>query len=116
VRTADKATHGPQGSLTVSFDQVTINNRTYPMRGTVSEAIESEGARRGGPHRMGVCCRRDHRRHHRRREGRAHRRPDRGGGTIAATEGGRHAGAGHDPAGAPRSRLRFVMQAAGSWQ
>ena len=32
-----------KGSLTVSFDQVTINGRTYPMRGTVTEALESEG-------------------------------------------------------------------------
>ena len=46
VRTVDKATRTDRrGSLTVSFDQVTINNRTYPMRGTVSEAIESEGVR-----------------------------------------------------------------------
>jgi hypothetical protein len=32
-----------KGSLTVSFDQVTINGRSYPMRGTVTQAIESEG-------------------------------------------------------------------------
>jgi hypothetical protein len=31
--------------LTVSFDQVTIAGRSYPMRGTVTEAIESEGIR-----------------------------------------------------------------------
>jgi hypothetical protein len=29
--------------LTVSFDQVTINGRAYPMRGTVVEALEGEG-------------------------------------------------------------------------
>jgi hypothetical protein len=34
-----------KGSLTVSFDQVTVNGRTYPMRGTVTEALESEGIR-----------------------------------------------------------------------
>ena len=34
-----------KGSLTVSFDQITVNNRTYPMRGTVTEALESEGMR-----------------------------------------------------------------------
>jgi hypothetical protein len=46
VRTVDKATRTDRkGSLTVSFDQVTINNRTYPMRGTVTEALESEGVR-----------------------------------------------------------------------
>ena len=32
-----------KGSLTVSFDQVTVNGRTYPMRGTVTQALESEG-------------------------------------------------------------------------
>ena len=34
-----------KGSLTVAFDQITINGRTYPMRGTVTEALESEGIR-----------------------------------------------------------------------
>jgi hypothetical protein len=46
VRTVDKATRTDRkGSLTVSFDQVTIGSRTYPMRGTVTQAIESEGVR-----------------------------------------------------------------------
>src|SRR5687767_6515026 len=31
--------------LTVSFDQVTVNTRSYPMRGTVTQAIEGEGIR-----------------------------------------------------------------------
>ena len=31
--------------MTVSFDQITIDNRTYPMRGTVTQALESEGVR-----------------------------------------------------------------------
>lgn len=31
--------------LTVSFDQVTIDGRAYPLRGTVTEAIEGEGIR-----------------------------------------------------------------------
>jgi TolA-binding protein len=31
--------------MTVSFDQVTVNNRAYPMRGTVTQAIEGEGIR-----------------------------------------------------------------------
>ena len=31
--------------LTVSFDQVTIGGRSYPMRGTVTQAIEGEGIR-----------------------------------------------------------------------
>ena len=29
--------------MTVSFDQVTVNSRAYPMRGTVTKAIEGEG-------------------------------------------------------------------------
>jgi TolA-binding protein len=29
--------------MTVSFDQVTVNNRAYPMRGTVTQAIQGEG-------------------------------------------------------------------------
>ena len=32
-----------KGSLTVAFDQVTVGGRTYPMRGTVTQALESEG-------------------------------------------------------------------------
>jgi hypothetical protein len=32
-----------KGSLTVSFDQITVRGRSYPMRGTVTQAIESEG-------------------------------------------------------------------------
>jgi len=32
-----------KGSLTVAFNQITIRGRSYPMRGTVTEAIESEG-------------------------------------------------------------------------
>ena len=34
-----------KGSLTISFDQITVDGRSYPMRGTVTEAIESEGIR-----------------------------------------------------------------------
>ena len=46
VRTVDKASRTDRkGTLTVSFDQVMINNRTYPLRGTVTEALESEGVR-----------------------------------------------------------------------
>ena len=32
-----------KGSLTVAFNQVTVSGRNYPMRGTVTEAIESSG-------------------------------------------------------------------------
>jgi uncharacterized membrane protein len=34
-----------KGSLTVSFDQVTVRRRSYPLRGTVTQALESEGIR-----------------------------------------------------------------------
>ncbi len=44
VRTVDRATRTDRkGQMTVSFDQVTVRGRTYPMRGTVTEAIESSG-------------------------------------------------------------------------
>ena len=32
-----------KGSLTVAFDRVTINGRSYPIRATVTQALESEG-------------------------------------------------------------------------
>ncbi len=32
-----------KGSLTVAFNQITVGGRNYPMRGTVTEAIESSG-------------------------------------------------------------------------
>lgn len=32
-----------KGSLTLGFDQITVNGRSYPMRGTVTEALESGG-------------------------------------------------------------------------
>src|SRR4029077_14268694 len=32
-----------KGSLTLAFDQVTINGRNYPIRATVTQALESEG-------------------------------------------------------------------------
>jgi hypothetical protein len=34
-----------KGQLTVAFDQITVNGRNYPMRGTVTQALESEGIR-----------------------------------------------------------------------
>ena len=40
-------------SLTVSFDQVTVNGRAYPIRGTVTQAIEGEGIR-GEATRTGI--------------------------------------------------------------
>ena len=29
--------------MTVTFDQVTVNGRDYPLRGTVTQALEGEG-------------------------------------------------------------------------
>lgn len=46
VRTVDRATRTDRkGQITVSFDQITVRGRNYPMRGTVTEALESEGIR-----------------------------------------------------------------------
>jgi TolA-binding protein len=32
-----------KGALTVAFDQMTVNGRSYPIHGTVTQALESEG-------------------------------------------------------------------------
>jgi hypothetical protein len=32
-----------KGALTVAFDQLTVNGRSYPIHGTVTQALESEG-------------------------------------------------------------------------
>jgi hypothetical protein len=50
VSSVTKATRMERkGSLTVAFDQVTIRGRTYPMRGIVTQALESEGIRGEAP-------------------------------------------------------------------
>src|SRR5262249_12666776 len=41
------------GKLVVAFDQVTIDHRSYPIRGTVTQAIESEGIK-GEAAKIGV--------------------------------------------------------------
>jgi hypothetical protein len=44
VSSVNKATRTDRkGSLTVAFDQITVRGRNYPMRGTVTQALESEG-------------------------------------------------------------------------
>ena len=44
VRTVDPATRTDRrGEMTVSFDQVTVRGRTYPMRGIVTDTIKGEG-------------------------------------------------------------------------
>src|SRR5439155_6356478 len=46
VSSVNKATRTDRkGSLTVAFDQITIRGRSYPIRGTVTQALESEGIR-----------------------------------------------------------------------
>jgi hypothetical protein len=44
VSSVQKATRTERkGSMTVAFDQLTVNGRTYPIHATVTQAIESEG-------------------------------------------------------------------------
>jgi hypothetical protein len=46
VTSVDKATRTDRkGSLTISFDQVTVRGRDYPIRATVTQALESSGIR-----------------------------------------------------------------------
>ncbi len=46
VRTVHKATRMERsGSLTVMFDRLTINRTSYPIRATVTDALQSEGIR-----------------------------------------------------------------------
>jgi hypothetical protein len=46
VSSVNKATRTDRkGSLTVAFDQITIRGRNYPIRATVTQALESEGIR-----------------------------------------------------------------------
>ena len=46
VSAVEKATRTERkGTLRVSFDQITVNGRNYPMRGIVTQALESEGLR-----------------------------------------------------------------------
>jgi TolA-binding protein len=44
VSSVQKATRTQRkGSLTVAFDQITVRGRTYPIHGTVTQALESDG-------------------------------------------------------------------------
>ena len=76
-----------KGSLTVAFNQITVGGRSYPMRGTVTEAIESSGIKGEVGRIAGLHRRRHHRRHHRRRKGALIGVLIGGGGTMVATEG-----------------------------
>jgi hypothetical protein len=42
-----------KGSITVAFDRVTIKGRSYPMRATVTQALESEGIK-GEKQKIGI--------------------------------------------------------------
>jgi hypothetical protein len=54
VSTVTRATRLERtGRLTVSFDRLTINHRSYPIRATVTQALESEGIR-GETERIGI--------------------------------------------------------------
>jgi len=54
VRAVNKAGRlDRKGTLDLAFDQVTVGGRTYPMRATVTKAIESEGIRGDVP-KIGV--------------------------------------------------------------
>jgi len=54
VSSVNKATRTDRkGSITVAFDQITIRGRSYPMRGTVTQALESEGIK-GEAQRIGT--------------------------------------------------------------
>ncbi len=79
VSSVNRATRTDRkGSLTVAFDRVTINGRSYPIRATVSQALESEGIM-GEKEKIGIGAGvgGDSRRDSRRRQGRARRHPDR---------------------------------------
>ncbi len=46
VRSVDKATRTDRkGALTLAFDQITIHGKAFPMRATVTQALESGGIR-----------------------------------------------------------------------
>jgi hypothetical protein len=46
VRSVDKASRTDRrGSLTLAFDQITVDGRAYPIRGLVVDPIESEGVK-----------------------------------------------------------------------
>jgi hypothetical protein len=54
VMSVTKATRVERtGRMTVSFDRMTIDHRSYPIRATVTEALQSEGIR-GEAERIGV--------------------------------------------------------------
>jgi hypothetical protein len=42
-----------QGKITIAFDQITVKGRSYPIRATVTQALESEGVR-GEASRIGA--------------------------------------------------------------
>ena len=120
VSSVDRASRTDRkGSLTVAFDQVTVRGRDYPMRGIVTQAIESEGIK-GEVAKIGagVGGWRDHRRHPWRRERRGAGRTDRRRGHDRRDRRqGRDPGTRHDPEGTIRHGARhpLVEVVAGSY-
>jgi hypothetical protein len=54
VSSVQKATRTQRtGKLTVAFDRMTVNGRSFPMRATVTQALESEGIR-GEKEKIGI--------------------------------------------------------------
>jgi hypothetical protein len=54
VSSVQKATRTQRtGRLTVAFDRMTVNGRSFPMRATVTQALESEGIR-GEKEKIGI--------------------------------------------------------------
>ena len=54
ISSVEKATRlERKGSLTVAFDRVTVNGRSLPIRGTVTQALESEGIK-GEVEKIGI--------------------------------------------------------------
>ena len=54
VSSVTKATRTQRtGKLTIAFDRVTINGKSYPMRATVTQALESEGIK-GEKEKIGI--------------------------------------------------------------
>src|SRR6185436_6512318 len=46
VSSVNKATRTDRkGSMTIAFDQISVQGRSYPIRATVTQAIESEGVK-----------------------------------------------------------------------
>ena len=99
------------GSLTLSFDQMTVRGRTYPIRAMATQVFESGGIRQeAGTAGVGARRRRDHRRHPWRREGRGPGRSDRRGRRDRGNRGQRRATCRPDRSSASVSTQRLNVR------